>query len=163
MKLRNLLLATLVLATSAIGSARAQVQGFAIGPKVGFYLDGGNVFIGATGIYTLTPDIDFEPGIEYVMGINHVTRFVLDANARYNFNLRGVTVRPFAMAGVGLAMDRSSFASGSDTRFRGRLNLGGGTVFNTRSLIQYWGGIKIYLLSEDNSDVALQGGVVFFL
>lgn len=163
MKLRILLTTLAMVVAVSIGTARAQVQGFAIGPKIGFYLDGGKFFLGATGIYTLTPELDFEPGVELVLGIDHVTRVVLDANGRYNFNLRGVTVRPFALAGVGIVMDRSSFASGSDTRFKGRLNLGGGAVFNSRSLVQYWGGIKIYLLSEDDSDVALQGGVVFFL
>lgn len=163
MKFRILLLATALIIVGASGVAQAQIQGFAIGPKLGFYLDGGKFFIGATGVYTITPDIDFEPGVEYVLGIDHVTRVVLDANARYNFTLRGITVRPFILGGVALVMDRSSFASGSDTRFTGRLNIGGGAVFNSRSLVQYWGGMKIYLLSEEDSDVALQAGVVFFL
>lgn len=163
MNIRIFLTTVGMIVVASVGTVWGQVQGFAIGPKVGFYLDGGKPFVGATGVYTLTPDLDFAPGVEIVLGIDYVTRIVLDANGQYNFNIRGVTVRPFALGGVAIVMDRSSFASGSDTRFKGRLNLGGGAVFNSRSLIQYWGGIKIYLLSEDDSDVALQGGVVFFL
>jgi hypothetical protein len=64
---------------------------------------------------------------------------------------------------VGLSLDVASQGGSTGTQSDFRLNLGGGITFNTRSDIQYWGGLKIFLLSKNDSDVSLQGGVLFYL
>lgn len=138
----------------------AQVKGVAIGPKVGFHLDRGTPMVGAIMEFTLTPNLDIEPGVEYVFEKLNTTRLVIDGNLRYSITLTGLTVRPFVLAGVGLVSD---YLSGGATRTDVRLNLGGGAVFNSRSLIQYWAGLKIFLLAKNDSDVLLQGGVLFYL
>ena len=41
----------------------AQVLGTAVGPKAGFYLDGGYLMIGAVAEIPVTANIDIEPGL----------------------------------------------------------------------------------------------------
>lgn len=154
-----------VLATG-ISSLHAQVQGTAIGPKAGFYISAGRLAGGAIAEFPLTRDIDIEPGIEAVVGIPNTTRIVLDANGRYSFTIPGETIRPFLLGGLGLQFDTvvlpsAAGTSASSTQSDFRLNIGGGTVFNSRDLIQYWVGLKLYLLS--GSDAIIQGGVLFYL
>jgi hypothetical protein len=159
---RSLLLFTPLLFLFCYHGAQAQVRQNAIGPKAGIYFNNSLIMIGAIAEIPLTPNLDFEPGVETVLGIDYTTRIVLDANARYSFDMQGTDVRPFVMGGIGLAFD---FVNTGTTSSRNdpRLNLGGGAVFNSRSLTQFWAGLKLYLLSKESSDVLLQGGVNFYL
>ncbi len=140
---------------------QAQVRGTGIGPKIGLYLDESLFMIGGIVEVPLTSELDLEPGVELVTGISNTTRLVLDANGRYSFTIIGSDVRPFAMGGLGLVFNFISLGGASETNTDFRLNLGAGVTFNSRSLIQPWGGLKIVLLS-DQSDIALQGGVNFY-
>lgn len=160
---RSLLVIIPSLILLCAAAAQAQMRQNAIGPKVGIYFNNSLFMLGVIGEIPMTPNLDFEPGLETIFGIDHTTRLVLDANGRFSFDLQGSDVRPFLLGGLGLAFDfvNTGLASSSRTDFR--LNLGGGAVFNSRSLIQYWGGLKIYLLSKDNSDVLLQAGANFYL
>lgn len=146
--------------------ATAQVNGVGIGPKIGLYLDGSLFMLGGVAQFPFTQTFDLEPGVELVFGGGSAnvsaTRVVLDANGRYSFNILGSDIRPFLSGGVGLVLDFISTQGASDTKTDFRLNVGGGTTFNSRSLIQPWAGLKIVLLA-DQSDVLLQGGVNFYL
>lgn len=139
----------------------AQVRGTSIGPKAGIYLDGSLFMAGAVMEIPMTPNLDIEPAAELVFGISNTTRFVLDGNVRYSFDILGSDVRPFAGGGLGLVLDFVSLGGASESFSDFRLNLIGGVTFSTRSLVQPWGGLKVTLLS-DQSDVALQGGVNFY-
>jgi hypothetical protein len=143
--------------------AHAQIQSPAIGPKLGLYFNNSLFMLGAISEIPLTAALDFEPGVELVLGVSHTTRVVVDANGRYSFTLQGNDLRPFVMAGLGVVTDFVSVGGTSDSKTDLRVNLGGGVVFNSRSLTQYWGGLKISVLSDDNSDVLLQAGVNFYL
>lgn len=155
--------ATVVLTLAAGSRVAAQVQAFGIGPKIGFGLDKGTLMIGGIAEIPLTASLDFEPGIEFLPDPNpKTTRLVLDANGRYTFPLQGLTIRPFALGGIGLSRDFYSFANASESQIEFRINLGVGVIFNTRSLIQPWFGLKAFFLS-DNNDIFLQGGVNFYL
>jgi hypothetical protein len=160
---RSLLLFIPFLLLACFPAAHAQVRQNAIGPKAGIYFNNSLFMLGAIGEFPLTPTLDFEPGIETVLGISYTTRIVLDANARLSFDMQGTDVRPFVAGGLGLALDFVKTDLASDSRSDFRLNLGGGAVFNSRSLTQFWAGLKLYLLSKESSDVLLQGGVNFYL
>jgi hypothetical protein len=139
-----------------------QVQGNAIGPKLGLYLDRSYFMLGGIAEFPFTSNINFEPGVEIVFGVPNVNRFVLDGNIRYDFLLQGLTMRPFIMGGIGLQFETSTVGLKSQTNFL--LNIGGGAAFNTRSRIQPWGGIKFGFLGGGTSGGALlQGGVNFYL
>ncbi len=140
-------------------TAKAQLQATAIGAKVGFYFDG-YAMLGVMGEIPLTPELSIEPALENVFGIPNTTLLVLDVNGRYTFSFVGSDVKPFALAGLGLGFSNVSttLQSASDTRLR--FNVGGGFVFNTRSLIQPWAGLKIFF--SNGNDVAVQGGVNWY-
>ncbi len=149
------------------GGARlsAQVQAIAIGPKLGFGLDKGTILIGAIAEFPITANLDLEPGIEYLPNAGEdITRLAGDFNARYTFVLQGLTVRPYALAGIGLSRDfySSSRFVGVESQTEFRINYGGGVVFNTRSSIQPWVGLKGFILS-DNTDIFVLGGVNFYI
>jgi hypothetical protein len=166
---RSLLLFIPLLAFICFNTAHAQLRQNAIGPKLGIYFNNSLFMLGAIGEFPMTPNLDFEPGVESVFGISYTTRIVLDVNGRYSFDMQGTDVRPFVMGGLGLALDFvnvpgvAGSPSASDSRSDFRLNLGGGAVFNSRSTMQFWTGLKLYLLSRESSDVLLQGGVNFYL
>ena len=145
------------------GSTHAQVQGTAVGPKLGFYLQGGNFMVGGIAVFPITPEIDLEPGVEYVFGVLNSTVLVVDGNAKLSFPLRGLTVRPFVMGGLGLVLTRYSLNGVSSSQTDARLNISGGAIWNSRDLIQYWTGLKIVFLGKADSDVLLQSGVNFYL
>ncbi|HVZ39020.1 MAG TPA: outer membrane beta-barrel protein [Candidatus Kapabacteria bacterium] len=161
--MKRILLATLLgMFTLGLAAAHAQVRANAIGAKLGLYFDGSKPMIGVNGEIPFTSELDFEPAAELVFGIQNTTLVILDANGRYSFNLQGSEVRPYLLGGLGVGVSFVSVngTSKSDTDFR--LNLGGGMVFNSRSLIQYWAGLKVFVLSK-SSDVGIQGGVNFYL
>lgn len=160
---RSLLIFIPFLFFVCFGAAHAQVHQNAIGPKAGIYFNNSLFMLGVIGEIPLTPTLDFEPGLESVFGISYTTRLVLDANFRLSFDLQGTDVRPFVAGGPGIAFDFVKTDLASDSRTDFRLNLGGGAVFNSRSLTQFWAGLKLYLLSKESSDVLLQGGVNFYL
>ena len=151
-------LGVLFLATSSLS---AQETLFGIGPKAGFYLKG-NPMIGAVAEIPLSRSIYIEPGVEVVFAKNSTTRLTIDGNLRYAFRVRGESYAPFALAGLGLNTDFVSLGDETDTRSSLSVNLGGGLFLNTRSDMQYWGGLKV-AIGEDDSDVALQGGIVWYL
>lgn len=150
-----------------VASASAQQSLFGIGPKVGLYLAGPSLMVGGVAEIAVTQDWIFEPGAELVFVSNKssgsTTRLVLDGNARYAFHVRGETFSPYLLAGPGVALDLSSEGATTGTQADFRLNIGGGVTLNTRSNMQPWFGLKIYLLAEDDSDVLLQGGLNFYL
>jgi hypothetical protein len=155
------LFSIIVIGIGATVDGKAQVKGFAIGPKAGLYLDKGRFMVGAVGEFPFAPNLFFEPGLELVTGILNTTRIVGDANVRLSFLLQGLTVEPFVLGGLGGKLE--VYRTTGDTRTGFRFNLGGGTTFNTRGLIQPWVGIKIYFLDNEDSDLLLQGGINFFL
>jgi hypothetical protein len=163
-----ILMATIVAAvflTTSRTSAQ-QVLGTAIGPKIGFYLDGGNFMVGAIAEFPLTANIDIEPGLEYILGIQSITRVVVDVNIRYSFLLQGLTVKPFVLGGGGVQFDKytTNFADQKSSNTEILLNLGAGATFNTRSRLQPWGGLKFSFLGGGLAGGAvLQGGVNFYL
>ena len=148
----------LFLATSSLS---AQETLFGIGPKVGVYLKG-NPMIGAVAEIPLSRAIYIEPGVELVFPGNSTTRLTLDGNIRYAFRVRGESYAPFLLGGIGLNTDFVTLGGESSTRSSFSANLGGGLFLNTRSDMQYWGGLKV-VIGEDDSDVALQGGIVWYL
>lgn len=144
-------------------SVKAQQSLFGIGPKIGLYLDGPVFLVGGVAELPVTRSWIFEPGVEVVFEQNSTTRLVGDANIRYAFQVRGEDFSPYILGGAGLALDISSRGGETQTQTDFRLNIGGGITLNTRSSTQYWGGLKIFFLSEDDSDVSLQGGIIFYL
>lgn len=141
--------------------ASAQQSLFGVGPKIGYYLDG--VFmLGGVVEFPITKSWILEPGVELIFEENSTTRFVIDGNVRYAFQLRGQTFSPYLLAGLGLAIDVQSRGGSTVTQTNLEANLGGGLTFNTRSDMQPWAGLKIFIQGED-SDVGLQGGVNFYL
>jgi hypothetical protein len=164
MKRFLLIVALLAMAVLASGPAQAQqLSRTSIGPKLGFYVDIGKFMVGAVGDFALTSNLYLEPGFEIVFGIPSTTRLIGDLNARYAFLVQGQTFQPWVLGGFGIRSDNYTFANASTSSTAFRLNLGGGITFNTRSDLQPWAGLKIYLLGKDDSDVLLQGGVNFFL
>ena len=161
--MKRFLLAVFLMLCMAGGAAvtNAQVRGTGIGPKAGLYLDGSLFMAGAVMELPLTPNFDIEPGAELVFGISNTTRIVLDANGRYSFDIIGSDIRPYLGGGVGLVLDFVTLSGASASNSDFRLNLGAGTTFSTRSLVQPWVGLKLALLSAQ-SDVLLQGGVNFY-
>jgi hypothetical protein len=157
--------ALLIAAVFCSNRASAQVLGNAIGPKIGFYLDGGNLMIGAIAEFPLSANIDIEPGAEIVLGIRNTSRIIGDVNIRYSFMLQGLTVRPFVLGGGGFQFDSyTTSGSESNTNTTFVLNLGAGATFNTRSRLQPWGGLKFSFLGGGLAGGALlQGGVNFYL
>jgi hypothetical protein len=165
---RTILIALFFAAAFLAGErATAQVLGNAVGPKAGFYLDGGYLMVGAIADFALTANIDLEPGLEFVLGKKNTTRIVVDGNIRYSFPLQGLTVKPFVLGGLGLQYDsfKSSSggnATGSQTKLLA--NLGGGAVFSTRSRIQPWGALKFsFLGGTGDGGALLEAGVNFYL
>jgi hypothetical protein len=155
--------ATVTLLFAASRPAAAQIQAVGVGPKAGFGLDKGTFMIGGIAEFPINANLDFQPGIEFLPNPNpKTTRLVIDADGRYTFLLQGLTLRPFVLAGLGLSKDFYSFAGGSSSDLEFRINFGGGVVFNTRSLIQPWVGLKGFILA-DNNDIFLEGGVNFYL
>ena len=141
--------------------ASAQQSLFGIGPKIGFYLDG--VFmIGGVAEFPLTKTWILEPGAEVIFEENSTTRFVIDGNVRYAFQLRGQTFSPYLLGGLGFAIDVQSRGGLTKTQTNLQANLGGGLTFGIRSDMQPWAGLKIFIQGDD-SDVGLQGGVNFYL
>ena len=147
--------------------ASAQQSLFGVGPKVGLYLQGPSFMLGGVAEIAVTQNWIIEPGAELVFVSNksagNTTRLVLDGNVRYAFQIRGETFSPFVLGGPGVAIDLSSEGATTGTQADFRLNIGGGVTLNTRSSMQPWFGLKIYLLSEDDSDVLIQGGLNFYL
>ena len=141
----------------------AQQSLFGIGPKLGIYLDGPVFMVGGVAEFPVTRNWIFEPGVELVFEQNSTTRIVGDANARYAFQVRGEDFSPYLLFGAGIAVDINSQGGETRTQTDFRANVGGGVTLNTRSDTHWWAGIKIFLLSKDDSDVGLQGGVIFYL
>ena len=165
--MRRLVLLSLVITglflAGGFESAHAQQTLFGIGPKLGLYLKGPVFMVGGVAEFPITKEWIFEPGVEVIFAQNDVLRLVGDANVRYAFQIRGENFSPYLLGGVGLALDISSVGGTTETQNDFRLNVGGGLTLNTRESTQYWGGLKIYFLSEDDSDVSLQGGILFYL
>ena len=164
MKLNRILPLLLLLGLISIAapSAFGQVKGYGFGPKIGLYLDQGRFMVGALGEFPVAANIFFEPGAEMIFGIPNTTRLVADLNARYTFLVKGASIEPFVLAGLAGRSDIYSAASQSFTDTGFRLNLGAGVTVNPRSLLQPWGGIKIFFLDDTGTDLALQGGVNFY-
>lgn len=158
---RLVLVALLGFLTAGI-TAHAQMRATTIGPKAGLYFDGSHPMLGVNFDYPLTPDLDIEPGAELEFGILNTTLLDIDLNGRYSFNVPGSDVRPYALAG--LAAVYTSVTTGGETssNVSWRVNLGGGAVFNSRDLVQFWAGLKIYL-ADPGTDIGLMGGVNFAL
>lgn len=139
----------------------AQQSLFGVGPKIGYYLDG--VFmVGGVAEIPVTKSWIIEPGLELIFEQNSTTRVVVDGNVRYAFQLRGQTFSPYLLAGAGLALDIATLNGETSTQLNPELNLGGGLTFSTRSSMQPWIGLKIFIQGDD-SDVGLQGGVNWYL
>jgi hypothetical protein len=158
---RFLFVLTLLALLGGARQAVAQVSGVAVGPKLGFYLSSGKVAVGGIAEFPITRELDFEPGIEAVLGLQYTSLFILDANLRYSFTIPGEVIRPYVLGGLGIAHTSIDAGGTSLSSTDLQLNLGGGVVFNSRSLVQYWAGLKLYFLN--GSDVLLQGGVLFYL
>ncbi len=150
-----------ILFFGALSTSNAQETLFGIGPKAGIYLKG-HPMIGAIVELPLSRSIYLEPGLELVFPGNNTTRLVLEGNGRYSFRVKGESYAPFLLAGLGLNVDFVTINNESATQTSLAANLGGGLFLNTRSDVQYWGGMKVSIGSED-SDVALQGGVIWYL
>src|SRR2546423_1663563 len=130
---RLLFIALSTLAVLAIGTDAAhaqQVQGNAVGPKLGFYLDGGKLMLGGIAEFPFTSRLNFEPGVEIIFGVSNANRFVFDGNIRYEFLLPGLTMRPFIMGGIGLQLETSTTPGASVAKPAFLFNLGGGASFN---------------------------------
>ena len=142
---------------------RAQQSLFGIGPKAGFYLDGPVLMIGGVAEFPITRNWIFEPGLELVFERSSTTRIVGDGNVRYAFQVRGEDFSPYLLFGPSIVIDIASQGGETNIRPDFRANVGGGVTLNTRSDTQWWAGLKLFLLSEDDTDVGLQGGVIFYL
>ena len=118
--------------------------------------------VGGLGEFPVAANTFFEPGVEIVFGIKNTTRLVADVNGRYTFLVKGASIEPFILAGIAGRIDiyDTDGQTFTDTGFR--LNLGGGVTVNPRSLMQPWAGVKIFLLDDTGTDLALQGGVNFY-
>ena len=158
---RILFVLTLLALLGGVHRAVAQVSGIAVGPKLGLYLSSGKLAVGGIAEFPITRDLDFEPGIETVLGIQYTTLFILDANLRYSFTIPGEVIRPYVMGGLGIANTSINAGGTSASSTDLQLNLGGGVVFNSRSLVQYWAGLKLYF--ANGNDALLQGGILFYL
>lgn len=154
---------TTLLLLLTLPSATAQETLFGIGPKAGLYLSGsGRPMVGAVAELPFSRNIYLEPGVELVLGLDNTLRLIIDANGRYAFRPRGQSFAPYLLGGLGLVTDVVTVNDVTETQTNPVLNLGGGIFLNTREATQYFGGIKI-MIGEDDSDVLLQAGIVWYL
>ena len=157
----SLLATTALLLLTAQPDLKSQETLFGIGPKAGLYLKG-HPMVGAVAEIPITRNIYVEPGLELILPGNNTTRITLDLNGRYAFRPRGESFSPFLLGGLALATDFVSINEESATNTSLLFNLGGGLFLNTRSATQYWLGLKA-VIGEGDSDVLLQGGIVWYL
>ncbi len=157
----TLLATTALLFLVSQPNASAQETLFGIGPKAGLYLKGHPMF-GAIAEIPLTRNIYIEPGLELILPGNNTTRVAIDLNGRYAFRPRGESFSPFLLGGLALATDIVSINDETSSETSLLFNVGGGLFLNTRSATQYWLGLKA-VIGEGDSDVLLQGGILWYL
>ena len=158
---RTGLLLLLLGSVVVLHDVQAQATGFGIGPKVGAYLKG-HPLIGVQVDYPISRNWGVQPGLEIVFPGNSTTRVQIDGSVRYAFPVRGEQYMPYIFAGPALSYSIVSLGGETDTQVDFGLSGGGAIVWNTRSDVQWWSGLKIVFFDGD-SDVGLLGGVTFYL
>ena len=159
--MKRFLLAVALVATLTISiasEARAQSQTM-FGPDVGLWVGGGLGDLGVLLDFLVTPEVSLQPAFHVVFGRRNETILVLDANAHYNFPIRGETFSPYVRAGIGFWNRMYSFDNTSTSSLDAHLNIGGGITLQTRSNLQPFFGLSVYLVG--GSDVKLHGGLKF--
>jgi len=149
--------ACLVLAALAIASAARAETNVAIGPHLGINLDHGNLHLGGDlliEVAQLSPSVTLGiwPSYAHVFIEDGHDVELLGCDFPFIFEIDGSIVEPFLAPGLGLAFY-------GDTSLK--LNLIGGTFFETHSSVRPFVAIAIRLI--DGTFVDLLGGVLFEL
>ena len=138
MKIRVIAAAALALAIALPVQGHAQ---WALNTHGGYDLDASEFLIGAgvefsiPGVAISGVPLTFAPGFDFYPGIDGVSYFVMDFDAHYPFQAKGLT--PYIGGGMyvsRVSVDIPSFGSVSDTNVG--LNLKGGASFGTSSKVR---------------------------
>lgn len=159
--MKRFLLAAALVATiscSVATEARAQSQTM-FGPDIGLWVGGGLGDVGFLLDFLVTPEVAIQPALHVVFGRRNETIIVFDGNVHYNFPIRGETFSPYVRGGIGIWDRIYSFDNVSSSEVDLHINIGGGITLQTRSNLQPFFGMSVYLVG--GSDVKLHGGVKF--
>ncbi len=159
MKIRVIAAAALALAIALPVQAHAQ---WALNTHAGYDLDAKEILIGAgvefsiPGVAISGVPLTFAPGFDFYPGIDGVSYFVMDFDAHYPFQAKGIT--PYIGGGMyvsRVSVDIPSFGSVSDTNVG--LNLNGGASFGTSSKVRPF--TEARLRMGNGSTFILKGGL----
>ncbi len=159
MKIRVIAAAALALAIALPVQAHAQ---WALNTHAGYDLDAKEILIGAgvefsiPGVAISGVPLTFAPGFDFYPGIDGVSYFVMDFDAHYPFQAKGLT--PYIGGGMyvsRVSVDIPSFGSVSDTNVG--LNLKGGASFGTSSKVRPFTEASIRM--GNGSTFILKGGL----
>ena len=164
MKIRVIAAAALVLAIALPVQAHAQ---WAVSTHGGYDVDAKEILIGAgvefsiPGVAISGVPLTFAPGFDYYPGIDGASFFVMDFDAHYPFQAKGIT--PYI--GGGMYVSRVSInipglgGSVSDTNVG--LNLSGGASFGSSSKVRPF--TEAHLRMGNGSTLLLKGGLTIQL
>lgn len=159
MKIRVIAATALALAIALPVQAHAQ---WAINTRGGYDVDAKEILIGAgvefsiPGVAISGVPLTFAPGFDFYPGIDGVSYFVMDFDAHYPFQAKGIT--PYIGGGMyvsRVSVDIPSFGSVSDTNVG--LNLNGGASFGTSSKVRPF--TEARLRMGNGSTFILKGGL----
>ncbi len=128
----------------------------------GYDLDAKEFLIGASVEFSIPGaaisgvPLTFVPGFDYYPGLDGASFFVMDFDAQYPFEAKGVT--PYIGGGMyvsHVSVDIPAFGSVSDTNFG--LNLKGGATFGTSSKVRPFGEARLRV--GNGSTLILKGGL----
>ncbi len=159
MKIRVIAAAALTLAIALPVQAHAQ---WALNTHGGYDVDATEFIIGA-GVEFSIPGaaisgvpLTFAPGFDYYPGLDGASFFVMDFDAHYPFQAKGIS--PYIGAGMyvsRISVDIPAFGNVSDTNVG--LNLKGGASFGTSSKVRPF--TEARLRMGNGSTLILKGGL----
>ncbi len=159
MKIRVIAAAALAMAVALPVQGHAQ---WALNTHGGYDLDAEEFLIGASVEFSIPGaaiagvPLTFAPGFDYYPGLDGGSFFVMDFDAHYPFQAKGMT--PYIGGGMyvsHVSVDIPAFGSVSDTNFG--LNLKGGASFGTSSKVRPF--TEARLRMGNGSTLILKGGL----
>ena len=159
MKIR--VIAALALALAIVLPVQSHAQ-WALNAHGGYDLDAEEFLIGASVEFSIPGaaiagvPLTFAPGFDYYPGLDGASYFVMDFDAHYPFQAKGMT--PYVGGGMYISrvsIDLPTFGSVSDTNVG--LNLKGGASFGTSSKVRPFTEARLRLGS--GSTLILKGGL----
>ncbi len=159
MKIRVIAAAALALAIALPVQAHAQ---WALNTHAGYDIDVKEFLIGASVEFSIPGasiagvPLTFAPGFDYYPGVTGASFFVMDFDAHYPFQMKGLT--PYVGGGMYISrvsVDIPAFGSVSDTNVG--LNLKGGASFGGSSPVRPF--IEMRIRMGSGSTLILKGGL----